>query len=73
VVFTLEDGSKQAFRALVPQLKSELLLSHLVTELNDWEAYFAGDYGKLRKVTALEFSSRSEWAFDKSFQGDFQY
>jgi len=67
ITFRFEDGSEETFRAVVPIIKSEVLLSHFVKTSDDAKLFFQREISKLKKVKDIRITASSAWAFKPRF------
>lgn len=67
VTFRLNDGKEIGFRAIVPAIKSDVLVSHFVNTSDEAKMFFDRDFQKLKKVTHIKISTSESWAFKPRF------
>lgn len=67
VTLRLEDGKEFSFRAVVPAIKSDVLVSHFVNTSDEAKLFFDRDFAKLKKVTHIRISTSESWAFKPRF------
>jgi hypothetical protein len=64
------DGKKQTSRAILPVLKTGVLLNYRVQTTNEFQGWLAGDLKGNAMSRSLVFKTTSAWAFHSPFKGE---